>query len=134
MAGFQELTLIGVAGKDAEMTYTSNGTAVTKFSVAVSEYAGKDKQTGESNFNTTWFNIVCWDKLAESSAQYVVKGIHLFLKGRLQIQQYEDKQGIKRTSVNVVASLVRPVGKKQETHSTGEDTFDDLGDLGNTPF
>ena len=128
MGGFQEITLIGVTGKDAEMNYTTTGKAVTKFSLAVSEYAGVDAD-GNGKYNTTWFNIVCWDKLAESTEKYVQKGIHLFIKGRLQLRDYEDKEGNKRTSVQVIANIVKPVGKKPETHSTGTDTLDDLGIL-----
>lgn len=119
MSTFQQTTVVGYAGKDAELVYTDNGTACTSFSVAVSDYAGKDKD-GNTRYKSTWFNVVAWGKLAEQASQLVSKGGLYLVQGKLNLQEYEDKQGNKRTSVKLVADTVRPIGKKVSSASNGD--------------
>jgi len=129
MSTYQKVTVVGYAGKDASMSFTQDGSACTTFSVAVSDYAGKDKE-GKAKYRSTWFNVVVWNKLAEIANELVHKGGLYLVEGRLSIQEYEDREGNKRTSVRLVATEVKPIGKKVSTDSY----TDDLGDLDDHPF
>jgi single-strand DNA-binding protein len=114
MSGVNQINLIGNAGKDPELTVTSSGKSVSKFSLAVSEYAGKDAQ-GQAQYSTQWFNVIAWNGLAEAVEKLVQKGNSYFVTGRLIIRQYDAKGGGKGVSVEVIANAVTPVGKKGDT-------------------
>jgi single-strand DNA-binding protein len=124
MSGVNQINLVGNAGRDAEMTYTSTGKAVAKFSLAVSEYSGRDA-SGAAQYTTQWFNVITWNGLAESVNKLVSKGNTFFVSGRLVVRQFDMKNGGKGVSVDVIANAVTPVGKKAEAHdnlSTSDDT------------
>ena len=95
--------LIGRLTRDPELRYTANGTAVASFCLAV------DRQYKDANGNkeTDFINIVAWNKLGQSCAEYLQKGSLAALEGRLQLRSYEDNNGIKRTVAEVVAENVR---------------------------
>ncbi|MBJ95241.1 MAG: single-stranded DNA-binding protein [Rickettsiales bacterium] len=93
-----KVILLGNLGKDPEVRYTKSGKAVTSFSLATSERAGRD-----GNERTEWHNIVAWDKLAELCGRLVRKGNKVYVEGRLQTREYEDRDGNKRWSTEVVA-------------------------------
>jgi single-strand DNA-binding protein len=95
MATFNSCQFIGRLGKDPDFSVIPSGTSVAKFSLAVDQ--GKDKQA-------MWLNVVAWDKLAEIVEKYAEKGMQVFVQGRLQMRSYEDKSGVKRLAVNLVAS------------------------------
>jgi single-strand DNA-binding protein len=94
--------LIGNLGKDPEMSYTPGGKAVTKFSVAVTR-RGKDAN-GERKDETTWFNVVAWERLAETMNTYLHKGSKVYIEGRMTSREFTDKEGVKRTFWDVVAT------------------------------
>src|SRR5690348_10468208 len=96
-----KIMLIGNLGRDPEMSYTPSGSAVTKFSVAVNRRS-KDRQTGENRDETTWFNVVAWERLAETCNQYLHKGSKVYLEGRMTSRKYTDKDGIERTVWDVI--------------------------------
>ena len=98
MASVNKVILIGNLGKDPEIRYTQTGKAVTSFSLATSERAGRD-----GNERTEWHNIVAWDKLAELCGRLVRKGNKVYVEGRLQTREYTDKTGTKKWSTEVVA-------------------------------
>ena len=100
-----KVILIGFLGDAPETRFTQQGKPVTKFSVAVNEN-WKDAQ-GTKQERVEWFRIVCFGRLAEVSGEYLQRGRHVYLEGRLQIRKWEDRQGEKRTSVEVVASQMR---------------------------
>lgn len=133
MSGVNQINLVGNAGKDAELNFTPSGKTVAKFSLAVSEYAGKDSK-GQAQYTTQWFNIVAWNGLAEAVDKLVTKGSTFFVSGRLVVRQYDAKGGGKAVSVDVIANSVTPVGKKADAPahkaapSDDEDPFldDDL--------
>lgn len=104
MAGVNKVILVGNLGKDPEMRYTASGVPVTNFSLAVSDY--KDK--------TEWFNIVCFNKQAETAGQYLEKGRQVFIEGRLQTRNYDDKDGNKRYVTEVVVSNLTFIGSKPD--------------------
>jgi single-strand DNA-binding protein len=108
MAGVNKVILIGNLGRDPELRYTQNGQAVTNFSLATSE-SWTDKN-GERSEKTEWHRIVAWAKTAELCAQYLSKGRTVYIEGRLQTRDWEDKEGVKRQTTEVVANTVQFLG------------------------
>jgi single-strand DNA-binding protein len=96
--------IIGNLGRDPEMRYTPGGQAVTQFTVAVNRnYKG---QNGEWQEETEWFRVVVWGQQAERAAEYLRKGNKVYVEGRLQTRQWEDKEGQKRYTTELVANQV----------------------------
>ena len=95
------ITLIGNLGRDPELTYMQTGTAVTRFSVAVSR-RWTEKASGERKEETTWFTVVAFDRQAEVCNQYLHKGSRIYLEGRMQSRKYTDRDNIERTAWEVV--------------------------------
>jgi single-strand DNA-binding protein len=121
-----KIMLIGNLGKDPELVVTGDGTPITKFSLAVSR--SYTTSSGEKRQETEWFNIVMWRKLAEIADQYLHKGSKVYIEGRLNQRQYVDRDGNKRTSVEVTADQMEMLTPKNEGngHSGGEQgTSDD---------
>jgi len=120
--GLNKVQIIGNLGRDPEMRHTPSGKPVANFTVAVGR-VGRD-QAGERSEETEWFRVVAWEKLAETCGQYLKKGSKVYLEGRLQSRTYTDKDGVERTSVEVIASELlmldgRPGGEAAE-ESAGE--------------
>ncbi|HXM96629.1 MAG TPA: single-stranded DNA-binding protein [Candidatus Dormibacteraeota bacterium] len=107
-----KVILVGRLGRDPETRYTSGGQAVANFSVATDE-TFKDRN-GERQKRTEWHKIVVWGKQAEIAQQYLKKGSLLFLEGRIQSREWQDKEGQKRTSFEIVASNFRMLGGRGE--------------------
>ena len=84
MRGYSKLAIVGNLGKDPEMSYRPDGTALTKFSVAVN----RKRQDQEL---TDWYNVTAWGKLAETANQYLHKGSKVLVNGRLESREYEGK-------------------------------------------
>ncbi len=109
--GLNKVMLIGNLGKDPEMRYTANGSAVTTFSLAVSRSYAME---GERREETEWFNIVAWSKLAELVGAHLQKGRKVFVEGRLTTRSWDGPDGQKRYRTEVVANQVifldRPQG------------------------
>lgn len=117
-----KIMLIGHLGRDPELNVTSDGTPVTKFSMAVSR---KYKtQTGETKEETEWFNIVAWRQLAELTERYLHKGSKVYIEGRLQQRKYTDRDGIQRTSVDVIASDVEFLTPRTSEAATTTEAVD----------
>lgn len=110
MASFNQVQFIGRLGKDPELQVTTTGKPITKFSLAVDQ-GGKDKD-GQAKQDTMWLNVTTWDKLAEVVEKYATKGVQVFVQGKLLLRNYEDKQGVKRQSIDVVANVVQILDKK----------------------
>lgn len=132
-----KIMLIGNLGKDPDMSYTNDGIAVTKFSLAVNRRTRT--AAGERQEETEWFNIVAWRQLAETCNTYLRKGQKVFIEGRVQQRKYVGQDGIQRTVIDVVASDMEMLTPKsqQQGSSGGDDSFlnnDDLGDLDEHPF
>src|SRR5579863_6644583 len=103
-----KVILVGRLGRDPETRYTGGGQAVANFSVATDE-TYKDKN-GERQKRTEWHKIVVWGKQAEIAQQYLKKGSLIFIEGRIQSREWQDKEGQERTSFEIVASNVRMLG------------------------
>lgn len=118
MAGVNKVILIGRLGRDPEVRYTPDGMGVANFSIATSE-EWKDKQTGEKRERTEWHRIVAFGKLGEICGQYLSKGRQVYVEGRLQTRDWEDKEGIKRYTTEVVASNMQMLGARDAANTGG---------------
>jgi single-strand DNA-binding protein len=107
-----KVILVGRLGRDPETRYTGGGQAVANFSVATDE-SYKDKN-GERQKRTEWHKIVVWGKQAEIAQQYLKKGSLIFIEGRIQSREWQDKEGQKRTSFEIVANNFRMLGGRAE--------------------
>ena len=134
---FSEVILIGNVGRDPEMSYTPDGTAVTKFSLAVGK---KRKVKGETEESTTWYNITAFRSAAETLNTYVKKGNQLFVQGELDALPYTTTDGKNAISLDVIVDKFSFIGSKREEGnmsgvSSGFSAHDDaLGDLDEHPF
>jgi single-strand DNA-binding protein len=113
MAGRNLVILVGRLGRDPELKYTSDGKAVANFSVATSE-DWKDKKTGEKKERTEWHRIVVWGRLGEICGEYLRKGSQVYLEGKIQTRQWEDKEGNERYVTEIVAHTMQMLGGGQE--------------------
>jgi single-strand DNA-binding protein len=112
-----KVILIGRLGKDAESKFTPSGTSVATFSIATS-WRQKDQQTGEWKDHTDWHNIVFWR--AENVAPYLTKGTQVYIEGRLQTRNYENKEGRKVYVTEVVAEELILLGGRPGGETSGE--------------
>jgi single-strand DNA-binding protein len=121
MAGINKAIIVGNLGKDPEMRYMPDGRAVASFSIATSE-EWKDKATGEKKERTEWHRIVAYDKLGEICGEYLSKGKQVYIEGRIQTRSWDDKDGNKRYSTEIIALTMQMLGSKGEgaKKSTGE--------------
>ncbi|HEX8997263.1 MAG TPA: single-stranded DNA-binding protein [Ktedonobacterales bacterium] len=121
-----KIMLIGNLGKDPELNYTPSGTAITKFTMAVNRRM-RDRDSGERRDETTWFNIVAWNQLAETCNQYLHKGSKVYIEGRMTSRKFTDKDGNERTAWEVTANemeMLDPKGQGQGSSSGGG--YDDM--------
>jgi single-strand DNA-binding protein len=100
--------LIGNLGSDPEVRYTQSGTAVGNFNVATNEKW--TDQNGQRQERTEWHRVVVWGKQAEICKQYLTKGRQVYVEGRITYRQWQDNQGQKRDSTEIVAQTVRFLG------------------------
>ena len=112
-----KVILIGRLGRDPEVKYTPSGQAVAKFSIATDE-TYKDRN-GEQQRRTEWHNIVAWRRLAEICGEYLVKGKLVYIEGRLQTRQWEDRDGNKRNTTEIIAREMKMLSAKGEGERSG---------------
>ncbi|GHO93384.1 hypothetical protein KSF_034320 [Reticulibacter mediterranei] len=135
-----KIMLIGNLGRDPEMSYTPNGVAITKFSLAVRR-VGKTP-TGERQEDTDWFNIVAFRNIAETCNNYLRKGNKVYVEGRLTQRKYTDRNNVERTAIDVVINDMEMLTPKSQSQGQGgssssQDNYledDSLGDLDDHPF
>jgi single-strand DNA-binding protein len=108
MAGVNKVILIGNLGRDPELRYTPNGQAVANFTLATSE--NWTNKSGEREERTEWHRIVAWGRTAELCAQYLAKGRTVYIEGRLQTREWENKEGQKQRTTEVQAQTVQFLG------------------------
>ena len=112
-----KVILVGRLGRDPETRYTSAGQAVCNFSIATDE-SYKDRN-GERQKRTEWHKIVVWGRQAEIAQQYLKKGSLVYIEGRIQSRQWDDKEGQKRTSYDIVANNFRMLGGRADAAAAG---------------
>jgi len=112
MAGVNKVIIVGNVGRDPELRSTQSGQAVATFSVATSERF-KDKE-GQPQERTEWHRVVAWGRLAEICGEYLRKGKQVYVEGRLQTRDWEDKDGHKRYTTEVIANVMQMLGRRGE--------------------
>lgn len=105
---FNKIIVVGNLGRDPELRYTPQGTAVCDFSIATNEKR-RDK-SGEMQDVTTWFKITTWNKQAEVASKYLAKGKSVYIEGRLRLEEYTDREGKNRVSLEINASDIQFLG------------------------
>ena len=108
MAGINKAILVGNLGGDPELRYTPSGTAVANFTLATSEqWTGKD---GEKKEQTEWHRIVAWRRLGEICGEYLHKGSQVYIEGRIQTRSWEDRDGNKKYTTEIIAQTMKMLG------------------------
>ena len=105
---FNKIILVGNLGRDPELRYTPQGTPVCSFSMATNERR-KDK-TGEMQDQTTWFRVTLWGRQAETASQYLTKGRPVYIEGRLRVEEWTDRDGKARHTLEVHATDMQFIG------------------------
>ena len=112
MSGVNKVILVGNLGSDPQIRYTPQQTAVANFSLATTErFTNKN---GEKESRTEWHRIVAWARLAEICSEYLKKGKQVYIEGRIQTRQWEDKDGNKRSSTEIVATNMVMLGRASD--------------------
>lgn len=117
--GLNKVMIIGRLGRDPEMRYTPSGRPVTTFSVATSRTW--NTSDGERRTETEWFNVVAWGSLAEICKQYLTKNRLIYVEGRLQSRHWEDTDGNKHYSTEIVANEMIMLDEKREANNENPD-------------
>ena len=112
MAGINKVILVGNLGKDPEVRYLEGGSVVANFTLATSE-SYKDK-TGKKIDQTEWHNIVVWRGLAEVAEKYLKKGMQIYVEGKIRSRSWEDKEGNKRYTTEILGDTFTILGKKED--------------------
>jgi single-strand DNA-binding protein len=123
MASVNKVIIVGNLGADPELRYTPSGKAVATFNVATREqWTGKD---GEKEERTEWHRVVAWARLGEVCGEYLHKGSQVYVEGRLQTRSWEDRDGKKRYTTEIVAQTMQMLGapSKGGTAKTPEERF-----------
>jgi single-strand DNA-binding protein len=127
MSGVNKVILVGRLGADPELKAVGNGQSVARLSIATSEsWMGKDGQKQE---RTEWHRVVIWGRQAENCAKHLSKGRQVYVEGRLQTRSWEDQQGQKRYSTEIVANTVQflGAGAGERTAQGAGDSYQDFG-------
>ena len=113
--GLNKVQIIGNLGRDPEMRFTQDGTPVTNFSVAVNDsWQGRD---GEQRERTEWFRIVAWRRLAEITNEYLRQGSRVYVEGRLETREWQDREGNDRTTTELIARDLLMLGGRDNEGS-----------------
>lgn len=111
MSGINKVILVGHLGKDPEVRYLEGNVSVASFPLATSETFNKDGRKVEQ---TEWHNIVMWRGLADIAAKFLQKGKLVYIEGKLRTRSFEDKEGIKKYTTEVVAENFTMLGRKTD--------------------
>ena len=105
---FNKIILVGNLGRDPELRYTPQGTPVCSFTVATNEKR-KDR-AGETQDHTTWFRVTLWGRQAETASQYLTKGRPIYVEGRIRLEEWTDRDGKQRYTLEVHATDMQFIG------------------------
>lgn len=111
--GVNKVILVGNLGKDPEVRYSPNGSAVANATLATSE-SWKDKSTGEKQEKTEWHRLVFFARLAEIAGEYLKKGSQIYVEGRLQTRKWQDKQGADHYTTEIVVNDLQMLGGRAQ--------------------
>ena len=110
--------LVGRLGRDPEVRHTASGTAVANFSLATDEFW--NDQSGERQRRTEWHRIVVWSRLAETCERYLRKGSLIYIEGRIQTREWEDRDGNRRRTTEIVARNMQMLGSRSDEMGMGQ--------------
>jgi len=116
MSGVNRTILVGRLGQDPELKYFQDGSAVCNFSVATSE-EWKDKATGEKKQKTEWHRVAAFRRLAEICGEYLTKGKLVYIEGKIQTRDWQDKDGNKRYTTEIIASNMQMLEGRSDSQS-----------------
>ena len=139
MSSLNKVLLIGNLGRDPEIRYTPDGSPVANFSLATSE--NWTDKNGSRQEHTEWHTIVAWNRLADLCKKYLSKGRQVYIEGRIRTRDWNDRDGNKRRTTEVIATQMVLLGSRGQSEDTDtprmdtatrtnpdqEDSFDDLG-------
>jgi single-strand DNA-binding protein len=121
MSGVNKVILVGNLGADPQIRYTPQGTAVANFSLATTErFTNKN---GEKESRTEWHRIVAWGRLAEICNEYLKKGKQVYVEGRIQTRQWDDKDGNKKFTTEIIANNMVMLGRAGDAGDVGPQEF-----------
>lgn len=113
MASVNKIHLLGFVGRDPEIRYLPSGGAVANISIATTSRR-KDRNSGEMVEETQWHRVTFFERLAEIAGEYVKKGSPIYVEGRLTYRKYTDKDGVEKTSTDIIASELQLLGSKPD--------------------
>jgi single-strand DNA-binding protein len=116
MSGINKVILVGHLGKDPEVRYLEGGVSVASFPLATTETFNKD---GKKVEQTEWHNIVLWRSLADVAAKFLQKGKLVYIEGKLRTRSFEDKEGVKKYTTEIVAENFTMLGRKTDFEGDG---------------
>jgi len=114
-----KVILIGNVGKDPDIKYFDNGSAVANFTLATTERGYTAANGTQIPDRTEWHNIVCWRGLAKVAEQFVRKGSQVYIEGRIRSRTYDDANGVKRFVIEIYADNLELLGKRRESGTDG---------------
>ncbi len=112
MASVNKVIIVGNLGRDPEVRYTPNGSAVCNVSVATTR-SWKNKESGDKSEETEWHRVVFYDKLAEIAGEYLKKGRSVYVEGRLKTRKWQDKDGVEKYTTEIIASDMQMLGSRE---------------------
>jgi single-strand DNA-binding protein len=112
MASVNKVIIVGNLGRDPEVRYTPNGSAVCNVSVATTR-SWKNKESGDKTEETEWHRVVFYDKLAEIAGEYLKKGRSVYVEGRLKTRKWQDKDGVEKYTTEIVATDMQMLGSRE---------------------
>jgi len=128
---FNKIILIGNLGRDPELRYTPQGTPVCSFTMATNEKR-KDR-SGENQDVTTWFRVTFWGRQAETASQFLTKGKPIYVEGRLRIEEWNDRDGKPRYTLEVHATDMQFIGQRSDEPGAGTSPSNKAAPSNNTP-
>jgi single-strand DNA-binding protein len=123
---FNKIILVGNLGRDPELRYTPQGTPVCSFTMATNEKR-KDR-TGETQDFTTWFRVTLWGRQAETASQYLTKGRPVYIEGRLRVEEWTDRDGKPRYTLEVQATDMQFIGGGRTEEAAGSTSKPQTGE------
>ena len=126
---FNKITIVGYLGRDPELRYTPQGTALCKMSIATTEK--RKSASGETEEHTTWFRVTAWGRQAELANEYLAKGRQVYVEGRLRLEEYTDREGQKRFSAEGSATEIQFLGHR--TDSPGASVVEEVTSANQPP-
>jgi single-strand DNA-binding protein len=121
--GLNKVIMIGRVGREPEMRYTPSGRPVTTYTIGITR--SWNSSDGERHFETDWFNVVAWGNLAEICKQHLTKGQLVYIEGRLQTRYWEDTEGNKHSSTEIIANeMILLSDRREAEEATSMENFE----------